>query len=316
VSVARRTTDQTADKAPLSTRGDRHHVGRLVLIWFVLSVVVDVLFIFLAGPHLPPGAMTANARSQQVDFIVITATALPVVLAVWIYFAYALIVWRQPKGAPLSDGPPIRGNLRVQASWIAVTTVIVLAMFVYGTVELILPAGAGGGEGPAPIWTPSSHNVLVVQVIGQQWKWTYRYPSFGGFETDQLVLPDDTAIAFHVTSLDVIHSFWAYQLGVKADANPGSDNVAFTTTGSQTGSFIVRCAELCGLWHGAMYTDGVVLTKAGFQRWATSTEVKLAAATALLPKFAWSYVPDANGADGGYYPDNKDLYSPQESYGS
>ena len=28
-------------------------------------------------------------------------------------------------------------------------------------------------------------------------------------------------IEFHVTSLDVIHSFWAYQLGVKADANPG-----------------------------------------------------------------------------------------------
>ena len=57
-------------------------------------------------------------------------------------------------------------------------------------------------------------------MIAQQWKFTYRYPTFGGFETNQLVLPDDTTIAFHVTSLDVIHSFWAYQLGVKADANP------------------------------------------------------------------------------------------------
>ena len=27
----------------------------------------------------------------------------------------------------------------------------------------------------------------------------------------------------------MIHSFWAYQLGVKADANPGVDNVAYTT---------------------------------------------------------------------------------------
>ena len=100
-----------------------------------------------------------------------------------------------------------------------------------------------------------------IQVIGQQWKFTYRYPTFGGFETDQLVVPDDTTIAFHVTSLDVIHSFWAYQLGVKADANPDYDNVAYTTT-QQLGTFIVRCAELCGIWHGAMYNSGDVVTQA------------------------------------------------------
>ena len=97
--------------------------------------------------------------------------------------------------------------------------------------------------------------MLPIQVIGQQWKWTYRYPTFGGFETADLVVPDHTAIAFHVTSLDVIHSFWAYQLGVKADANPGQDNVAYTTP-DQLGSFVVRCDELCGLWHGAMYDYG------------------------------------------------------------
>ena len=41
------------------------------------------------------------------------------------------------------------------------------------------------------------------------------------------MLPVDTTIELHVTSLDVIHSFWAYQLGVKADANPGVDNVVY-----------------------------------------------------------------------------------------
>jgi len=100
---------------------------------------------------------------------------------------------------------------------------------------------------------------LVVQVIAQQWKFSYRYPSFGGFETDQLVLPDDTAVVFHVTSLDVIHDFWAYQLGVKADANPDYDNIAYTET-QQLGSFEVRCDELCGLWHGAMFDTGTVVS--------------------------------------------------------
>jgi cytochrome c oxidase subunit 2 len=154
-----------------------------------------------------------------------------------------------------------------------------------------------------------------VQVIAQQWKFTYRYPTYGGMETTQLVLPDHTAIAFHVTSLDVIHSFWAYQLGVKADANPAQDNVAFTTTG-QTGSFIVRCSELCGLWHGAMYNSGEVVSPTAFQAWATSTQSRLAANTKLLPPFSYTYIPDANGADGGYYPDNVDPYSKVQTYGA
>ena len=66
-----------------------------------------------------------------------------------------------------------------------------------------------------------------MQVIGQQWAFTYRFPQFGGMETTQLLLPKGEQVRFNVTSLDVIHSFWAYQLGVKADANPGVDNVAF-----------------------------------------------------------------------------------------
>ena len=41
------------------------------------------------------------------------------------------------------------------------------------------------------------------------------------------MLPVNKMVELHVTSLDVIHSFWAYQLGVKADANPDVDNIAF-----------------------------------------------------------------------------------------
>jgi cytochrome c oxidase subunit 2 len=134
-------------------------------------------------------------------------------------------------------------------------------------------------------------------------------------ETTQLVLPDHTAIAFHVTSLDVIHSFWAYQLGVKADANPAQDNVAFTNT-AQMGSFIVRCSELCGIWHGAMYNSGEVVSPTAFQAWATSTQARLQANTKLLPPFSYTYIPDANGADGGFYPDNVDPYSKVQTFGA
>jgi len=314
------TTEPAPTSSPAAAAPDaseaRRHWTRLALVWVVVSVVFDVLWIKLVGPHVPPGRMSDTANGAAFDFNVLIVMAAPVMLGVWVYMAYAVVTWRASK---VGSDPVImrgsRGHGAIESSWILLTSVIVLFLAAFGTYELIQPEGAGGGQGPTPLWTPASKSVLQVQVIGQQWKWTYRYPSFGGMETNALYLPVNTQVAFHVTSLDVIHSFWAYQLGVKSDANPSSDNVAFTTP-TQLGQFQVRCSELCGLWHGAMYNTGHVVSKAQFETWAVTSEALLAQNTKLLPAFAYSYVPDANGADGAYYPDTDDPYSPVETYGA
>ena len=245
--------------------------------------------------------MSESATHQQFDIGVLAVTAAPVIIGVLLYFGYAIVVWRARPGDE-SDGPAIYGNTKVQATWIIGTTMIVLWLFVFGTVELVGPAGAGAGEGPSPIWklagtqttawTPGGNDLLQVQVIGQQWAWTYRYPQFGGMESTALELPVGTPIEFHVTSLDVIHSFWPYQLGVKADANPQVDNVAYTSV-KTTGSFIVRCSELCGIWHGAMTTNGTVLSQSAFQTWATGVQAKEQSdgVLAALPPYALTYDP-------------------------
>lgn len=288
------------------------HFIRLGVIWVVCMAVIEPIIYFVIWPHLPPGTMSDTARGAQFDTMVLTMLSAPVVIAVIEYYLYSVIVWRQKKGEPLEDGPPIWGHTGVQFTWIAVSTAIVMGAFVFGTYELIVPAGAGGGEGPSPIWTPSNtKDMLTVQVIAQQWLFTYRYPQFGGFESPDLIVPNNTTIAFHVTSLDVIHSFWAYQLGVKADANPDVDNVAFTTT-RQMGRFIVRCVELCGIWHGSMYNYGYVVTPTAFEKWATDTEKRLAPLTKLLPKFSWTYDPSTvTGAD-TYYPSTDPFYQVYE----
>jgi cytochrome c oxidase subunit II len=310
---------------------------KMTTIWVILSVVLDVLYWTLVGPHVPPGRLTESAMKNQTTFNVLLVIALPVLLGVWVYLGYAATMWSAKReGVPESvGGEAARTNRRAQTLWIAITSVVVLILAGYGTIAMIEEHGSGGGEGPNPVWAPAgavkaetaalagtatwspgSKNVLPVQVIGQQWKFTYRYPTFGGFESDQLILPADSEIAFNVTSLDVIHSFWAYQLSVKADANPQVNNVAFTET-KGTGSFMVRCSELCGIWHGSMYNSGKVVSQSDFMNWATSTESANAANTAHLPPFAWTYVPDANGAAGGLYPDGTVTpYSTTEVYGS
>ena len=253
-----------------------------------MAIAADLIIWLVWKPHMPPGDMSVTAANQQFDIAVLALAAAPVMALVLVYFAYSFVVWRaRPEDE--DDGPSIHGNTRIQATWITVSSVIVLAAFVFGTVELYSSNGAGSGQGQSPIQVPGGPK-LQVQVIGQQWKFTYRYPQYGGFETSDLVLPTNTWIQFNVTSIDVIHSFWAYQLGVKADANPGVNNVAFTKI-SHTGTITVRCSELCGLWHGAMFDYGQAMSPGAFQTWARGTETRLASVTAQLPPFALTYDP-------------------------
>jgi cytochrome c oxidase subunit II len=291
------TTETPSAGAPAEPR----HGWRIFFIWLVLALAADLVIWFIWYPHLPPGRMSDSARHQQFDIAVLAVTGAPVVLAVLIYFLYSIVAFRARPGDE-SDGPPIRGNTKVQVLWITGTTLIVMFAFAFGTVELVVPAGAGAGEGPNPIWklsgkqtstwSPGTNDMLQVQVIGQQWNWTYRYPQFGGIESTALRLPVNTPVEFHVTSLDVIHSFWAYQLGVKADANPQVDNVAYTTP-KQLGSVTVRCNELCGIWHGAMFNYGQVTSQNSFQTWASGVQAKENSDGILtaLPAYALTYDP-------------------------
>jgi cytochrome c oxidase subunit 2 len=312
--------------SPAPAAAEPRHGMRIFLIWLVLAAAVDLVIWFVWYPHMQPGAMSSTSRSQQFDIAVMAVMAAPVMIFIWVYVGYALITWRRRPGDD-EDGPHLTGGVGIQATWIIATSVIVLGLFVFGTVELIVPAGAGAGEGPAPIWklngvqttawTPGSNDMLEVQVIGQEWNFTYRFPQFGGMETTQLELPINTPVEFHVTSLDVIHSFWAYQLGVKADANPGVDNVAYTKP-EQLGGFTVRCNELCGLWHGAMFNSGSVVSPSAFQAWAAGIQAKEQhdGLLAALPRYALTYDPTVvaqlgravvkvdgiTGANGYYYP--------------
>jgi cytochrome c oxidase subunit II len=267
------------------------HGRRLLITWAVLTAIAVPLVIVVIGPHMPPGDFSVEARDQRHINILLAALATPVLLGIWVALVYAVSTFRQ-RGAAIEDGPPLRGDAPLQVVWVAVTAAVVLGLAVLGTTELLGSAkGAGGGQGPDPLAVPSgAKSALQVQVIGQQWAWTFRYPGYGGVETPELALPAGRLVELHVTSLDVSHSFWAVQLAVKADAIPGSDNVAFVRA-RHTGSFEIRCAELCGLWHGHMHNTGRVLSPAGFATWIRGQVAANAPATKVLPRYSTHYFP-------------------------
>jgi cytochrome c oxidase subunit 2 len=275
-----------------------NHFRRFVVIWFVTSLIATLLVVLLLAPIVPPGNGSVESSGQVVDNTVLFGISTPIAMAVLVYFIYAIIAFRErdPKG-PVLEGPPITGNATIQTSWLIVTSVIVLFLAGYGTIRL-LADGAGGGQGPNPIAAPAgSSNAIQVQVIGQQWKFTFRFPGYGGVETPDLELPANRMIEFHVTSLDVIHSFWAPQLAVKADANPGVDNIAYVTTKGPL-TFNIRCAELCGVWHGYMFDTGHVVTPTQFATWIQQQRQRFAASAKSLTPYAKRYYP-APGRRGG-----------------
>lgn len=274
---------------PASHAGPAH--GRRFLVaWVAISAIATPLVAIFLGPLIPPGNGSAQGTQQVFDNQWLVASVTPVCVFVLLFLGYALANFSNSTGE-LVDGPPVRGDARIQITWIVVTTITVLGLAAFGTYELI-QSGSGGGQGPSAAFAPAeSSKSLDVQVIGQQWEFTYRYPTFGGIETPHLVLPANTLIRLHVTSLDAVHSFWAYQLGVKADANPGTDNIAYVQTKAPR-SFTVRCAELCGLWHGYMFDTGQVVGQTEFAAWVKQQQSSFAPVSKYLPPYATTYQPD------------------------
>ena len=263
------------------------HFRRILILWAALSIIATPIVVLVWAPGLPPGKDATAGASQVVDNTVLLGIVTPIVALIIVYFAYTLIVFRRREGET-DEGVAIRGNTAIQTTWLAATSVIVLFLASYGTVRLF-DEGSGGGQGSDPVAKPSGPQ-LPVQVIGQQWAFTYRYPSFGGVETPHLVLPVDRDIELHVTSLDVIHSFWAHDLGVKADANPGVDNIVYVKA-NEVRSFSIRCAELCGLFHGHMFDTGQVVSGPAFLAWIHAQQAAFGPATGALPPYSTHYNP-------------------------
>jgi len=223
----------------------------------ILLVVGSVLFHILSPWFFTELAsnwsmvdMTMNITFYVTGFVFV---------AVNLFLAYCVIKFRHKKGARAAYEPE---NKKLEYWLTGITAVGVALMLTPG-----LFVWAKFVDVPA--------DAHVVEAVGQQWHWTFRYPGADGKmgETDAERIsmanpfgldPEDPQ--FLLRSKDVLHDFAVAQFRVKMDLVPGMTTFMWLTP-IRNGRFDLLCEELCGIGHHTMRGAVVVEDQGDFDTW-------------------------------------------------
>ncbi|MEI6405658.1 MAG: cytochrome c oxidase subunit II [Actinomycetes bacterium] len=232
----------------------RTYVRHVFLLWVFFTIIVG-LFAPLQSKLMGPAASTQMEVVQE-TMTLFTYMAAPVAGLIFAVVAYSLLAWRS-KGfvAPEYEGTSSRGNGPTTVAWMLVSSLLCVVLLIWGLAEMADGQTARGDE-----------RARIINVTGNQWVWNFDYIENGSVRSQELYLPVNEPVLFHVTSVDVNHSFWIVQMGVKVDANAGVVT-DMRVTPTLIGDFDIRCAELCGLNHSAMFTKVHVVSQGDYLAW-------------------------------------------------
>jgi cytochrome c oxidase subunit 2 len=269
----------------------------------ILGVLLGALFLPAAsalagnGGFAPVPPESPNADGIHQSYLFISAFAFAIFLLVEGLLIAFVVRYRRRNRPRHADGAQIHGASRLELAWTVgpVLILAVIATFVFVKLPTIkdVPASASGSPN------------LVVDVIGTQFTWQFRYPN-GVVTIDRMRAPQGRTVELHITApdWDVIHSWWIPALGGKLDAIPGKLNKTWFSA-NRTGVFQGQCAELCGLYHAKMLASVEVMPATEFDAWLEERRSQQEAGTSPLGQELWEgSCAKCHGLDGegGYGP--------------
>ena len=246
----------------------------------ILLVIGSILFHLFSPWTFTPLASNWGMVDFTVD-ITLYVTAV-VFIAVNLFMAYCIIRFRHKKGEA-SKAKYEPENKRLESWLTGLTAIGVAAMLTPGLF----------------VWAKFvdvPEEAHVVEAIGQQWHWTFRYPGadgrFGEVDAERIssdnpfgMDPDDPngkddvlvwspeahipvnqPVKFSLRSKDVLHDFAVAQFRVKMDLVPGINTFLWLTP-TENGRFEILCEELCGIAHHTMRGAVIVEDEADFRAW-------------------------------------------------
>ena len=192
--------------------------------------------------------------------------ALGVGVLVWGLIFWCVVAYRRTKddvGLP----EQLRYNVPIEILYTVVPLFMIAVLFFYTARD------------EAALLDTSNKPDVTVNVVGKQWSWDFNYIEAGTFESGTqaeltgrpgvaatlpaLYLPVNKRVEFVLTARDVNHSFWVPQFLMKLDLLPGKVN-RFQLKPTEIGTFVGKCAELCGAYHSQMLFQVKVVSQADF----------------------------------------------------
>jgi cytochrome c oxidase subunit 2 len=248
------------ERTPAVKRAGSAKFGKVA----VLAVLVAITATGCSGDQILrfgwPVGVTPQADQMRNLWTWTVIAALAVGVIVWALIFWAAIFHRKKKLAPgEQEELPRQFQYNVPLELFTVVTplimVCVLFFFTATTENNVL------AKKPNPD--------VTVNVVAFQWNWEFDYPQEAktadgqtistigsSSEIPLLVLPTGKTIQYNLRSTDVIHSFWVPEFNFKRDVMPfpekNNQDMSFQNVIDREGSFVGRCAELCGTYHSAM----------------------------------------------------------------
>ena len=214
---------------------------------------------------LPEDVSTFGHEIDSLFYLIYYITAATFILVTVLMIVF-LIMYRQKEGRRATY---THGNTTLEIIWTIIPAAILIVLSFMSVATW------------AKVKRHAPDSDFELQVSAKQFNWEIVYPGadrqFGTaddvkFDND-LHVPVNKVVRIHLTSSDVIHSFFLPNLRLKQDAVPGrSILVWFEAT--KPGRYELPCAELCGFGHSGMKGWLYVHPPEEYAQWAAE---KLAA---------------------------------------
>ncbi len=185
-------------------------------------------------------------------------------LVSWGLMAWALIVYRRRKGETAMP-QQLRYNMPIETLFTVIPLILVVGFFAFTARDM------------AAIEAKTENPDVVIEVVAKQWSWDFNYVNenvyFSGIQAQftgkeenimetlpTLYLPVGKTVQIDLTSRDVIHSFWVVDFLYKKDMFPAKTNHMYFTP-LKEGTYVGKCAELCGEYHSMMLFNVKVVSE-------------------------------------------------------
>ncbi len=202
-------------------------------------------------PTFSPASPQAHALTALFEGVLVVLFAIFILVATLVTFM--IIRYRDRPGAP--EARQIFGWTALEIAW----TLIPLGILAAFSVFMVFADHVA--DPPIPDGRKPD-----LEVIGHQWWWEINYRSSGVVAANEIHIPVGKPILIELKSADVIHDFWAPQLGRKIDAVPGHPNTLWIQADAP-GTYLGTCAEFCGAEHAWMRFRVIAENVDDFEAW-------------------------------------------------